>query len=83
MMRTAAARWLVRRAMLAVAVVIGVTTLTFTLIHLAPGDPIYLLAGDGGSASYYESMRAKYGLDQTITEQFVRYVRAVVSGDFG
>ncbi|HXG53884.1 MAG TPA: ABC transporter permease [Vicinamibacterales bacterium] len=80
---TSAARWLMRRALFAVLVVAGVTTLTFVLIHLAPGDPIYLLAGDGGNASYYDSMRAKYGLDRTIAEQFVRYVRAVLSGDFG
>ena len=83
MIQGAAASWLLRRAVLAVAVVIGVTTLTFILIHLAPGDPIYLLAGDGGNASYYDSMRAKYGLDRTIADQFVRYVRAVLSGDFG
>ncbi|MBA3297811.1 MAG: ABC transporter permease, partial [Acidobacteria bacterium] len=80
---TSAARWLARRALLALLVIAGVTTLTFVLIHLAPGDPIYLLAGDGGNASYYDSMRAKYGLDRPIAEQFVRYVRAVLSGDLG
>lgn len=81
--RRSAARWLTRRALLALLVVAGVTTLTFILIHLAPGDPIYLLAGDGGNASYYDAMRAKYGLDRPLFEQFVRYVRAVLSGDFG
>ena len=39
--------------------------------------------GDGGSPSYYDAMRAKYGLDRPLLEQFVRYVRAVMSGDFG
>lgn len=78
-----AARWLARRAFLAVLVVAGVTALTFLLIHLAPGDPIILLAGDGGNASYYDAMRAKYGLDRPIPDQFGRYVRAVMSGDFG
>ncbi len=42
-------RWLVRRLVFAIPVVVGVTTLTFVLIHLAPGDPIDVLAGDGGS----------------------------------
>lgn len=78
-----AARWLARRALLAVLVIAGVTALTFILIHLAPGDPIYLLAGDGGNARYYDAMRAKYGLDRPLAEQFVRYVRAALSGDFG
>ena len=76
-------RWLLLRLLMALPVVIGVTALTFTLIHLAPGDPINLLAGDGGSPSYYAEMRAKYGLDRSIGEQFLRYTRAVVSGDFG
>lgn len=77
------AHWVVRRVLLAIPVVVGVTTLTFILIHLAPGDPIYVLAGDGGSPSYYAEMRGKYGLDRSLTEQFVRYVRAVATGDFG
>jgi peptide/nickel transport system permease protein len=76
-------RWLAIRALLAVPVVVGVTTLTFVLIHISPGDPILLLAGDGGSAAYYDEMRAKYGLDRSIGEQFVRYVAAVLSGDLG
>lgn len=77
------ARWVVRRVLLAVPLVIGVTALTFALIHLAPGDPLYVLAGDGGTPSYYAEMRAKYGLDRSLAEQFVRYVRAVAKGDFG
>jgi peptide/nickel transport system permease protein len=76
-------RWLAIRALLAVPVVAGVTTLTFVLIHVSPGDPIVLLAGDGGSPAYYQDMRAKYGLDRSIPEQFVRYVGAVLSGDLG
>lgn len=75
--------WLLRRVLLAVPVIAGVTTVTFLLIHLAPGDPIYLLAGDGGSPAYYADMRAKYGLDRGLTEQFLRYVGAVFSGDLG
>lgn len=75
--------WILRRLLHALPVVAGITTLTFVLIHLAPGDPIYLLAGDGGSPSYYEDMRRKFGLDRPIIEQFARYLRAAASGDFG
>ena len=49
----------------AVPVVAGVTALTFVLIHLAPGDPIYALAGDGGEPACAD-MRARYGLDQPL-----------------
>jgi peptide/nickel transport system permease protein len=68
---------------MAVPVVVAVTTLTFALIHLAPGDPLYLLAGDSGSPAYYEDMRQKYGLDRPLPEQFVRYAGAALTGDFG
>jgi peptide/nickel transport system permease protein len=81
--RSLASRWMVRRLLWALPVVAGVTTLTFVLIHLAPGDPIYLLAGDGGSPAYYADMRAKYGLDRSTPEQFLRYASAVFRGDLG
>lgn len=79
----AAIRWLGRRFVLALLVVAGVTTLTFTLVHAAPGDPVYLLAGDGGSPAYYAEMRARYGLDRPLTDQFGRYVAAVARLELG
>jgi peptide/nickel transport system permease protein len=75
--------WAIRRALAAVPVVAGITVLTFALIHLAPGDPIVLLAGDGGSPSYYADMREKFGLDRPLAEQFLRYAGAALTGDFG
>ena len=79
----AALLWAIHRLLSAAPVVAGVTALTFLLIHLAPGDPIYLLAGDSGSAAYYAEMRAKYGLDRSLAEQFLRYAGAIARGDFG
>ena len=83
MLSSLTVRWIVRRSLLALVVVAGVAVLTFVLIHLAPGDPIYVLAGDGGSPSYYADMRAKYGLDRPLVEQFARYASAVTRADFG
>lgn len=77
------AAWVVRRLLFAIPVVAGITTLTFVLIHLAPGDPVYLLAGDGGSPAYYADMRAKYGLDRPLPEQFLRYAGAILTADLG
>lgn len=75
--------WLGRRLVLALPVVAGVTALTFVLIHLAPGDPIYALAGDGGSPAYYADMRARYGLDRPLPAQFATYAGLVFSGELG
>lgn len=83
MSERAAAAWLARRLLLALPVVAGVTALTFVLVHAAPGDPIYTLAGDGGSPPYYAEMRARYGLDRPLPVQFLAYLRLVLSGDLG
>jgi peptide/nickel transport system permease protein len=76
-------RFALRRTAQAVPVVTGIVTLTFFLIHLAPGDPVYMMAGEGGDAAYYQEMRGRYGLDRPIMEQYVRYLGAVVRGDLG
>lgn len=76
-------RYLGRRLAQAVPLTLGVLVITFTLIHLAPGDPIYALAGDGGDAAYYARARAQYGLDRPLPEQLARYLLATLRGDFG
>lgn len=81
--RRSIGRWSLQRFLLAVLVVAGVTVLTFVLVHAAPGDPVYLLAGDGGSPAYYAEMRARYGLDRPLIEQLGRYLAAVIRLDLG
>jgi peptide/nickel transport system permease protein len=76
-------RYIVARLLQAVPLVIGILVLTFVLIHLAPGDPIYALAGQSGDAAYYAEMRAKFGLDRSLAEQLEIYVLNALHGDFG
>lgn len=77
------AAYIARRLVQAAGVVLAVVTLVFALIHLAPGDPIYALAGESGNAAYYAEMRAHFGLDRPLPEQFLIYVSDVLRGDFG
>jgi len=81
--RRSVGRWAIDRVLLALLVVAGVTVLTFVLIHIAPGDPVYLLAGDGGSPAYYAEMRGRYGLDRPLPEQLGRYLAAIARFDLG
>ncbi|MEJ7763599.1 MAG: ABC transporter permease [Thermomicrobiales bacterium] len=76
-------RYILRRLLQAVPLLLGVIVVNFSLVHLAPGDPITLLAGDGGDTEYFEAMRAKYGLDQPVTSQLVLYLRGILRGEFG
>lgn len=75
--------YVLRRILQLVPVVFAVLTLNFVLVHLTPGDPVYVLAGDSGSAEFYAAMRAKFGLDRPLPEQYAFYVANAVRGEFG
>lgn len=77
------ARFLLRRALQLVPSVAGIVTIGFVLVHLAPGDPVIALGGEHGDAAYYAFMRERFGLDQPLPQQLVRYARRVLSGDLG
>jgi peptide/nickel transport system permease protein len=76
-------RYILRRLLQALPIILLALVINFILIHLAPGDPIYRIAGDSGSEAYFAAMRAKYGLDRPIHEQFILYLFGMVRGDFG
>jgi peptide/nickel transport system permease protein len=76
-------RYLVRRLLEAVPLVIGVIVLVFVLVHAAPGDPIAHLAGDRSTAEYQDELRQKLGLDRPLPEQLWRYLTHVARGDLG
>lgn len=63
--------------------VFAILVIAFILVHLAPGDPVTILAGESGDAAYYAQMRAKFGLDRPLLEQFVIYLANLARGDFG
>ena len=76
-------RLVIRRLLLAVPLLLAVVVLTFALIHLAPGDPVRILGGDGGDEAYYRAMREKFGLDRPLPEQLAIYIGSALHGDFG
>lgn len=77
------ATYILQRLVQGIILLCGVTVLTFTLIHLAPGDPITTLVGESGDAAYYAEMRARFGLDQPVPQQLATYVGNVLRGDLG
>jgi len=64
-------------------VVLGVVTLTFLLLHLAPGDPVLRLLGSAASPEQIEAARHGLGLDRPLAEQYGQWLARVVRGDFG
>ena len=76
-------RLLVRRALYLVPVLLGGSVIVFTLIHLAPGDPIDFLMGVYASPQARAALRAKYGLNDPLVVQYLRWLALVVQGDWG
>ena len=75
--------FLLRRVLAAVPVVIVVTVFVFALLHLAPGDPAAIIAGDLATAEDVAKIRAKLGLDQPLLIQFFTWVNQLLHGDLG
>lgn len=61
--------------------IVGLTV--FLLVHLAPGDPASVIAGDNASADQIAAIRAKLRLDDPLYRQFLTWVTAVLRGDLG
>ncbi len=75
-----------RRVVLAVPLLIGITFISFVVIHLAPGEPVELQTGDLGvksSAQAQEALRKLYGLDQPLHVQYWNWLTRLVRLDFG
>ena len=60
--------FLIRRLLAAVPVIVVVTVFVFALLHLAPGDPAAIIAGDLATAEDVAKIRAKLGLDQPLLD---------------
>ena len=75
--------YIVKRLLQLIPVLVGVAVISFSLIHLAPGDPARTIAGEHASEQTIETLRVKYGLDKPIHIQFWKWFKQVVKGDFG
>lgn len=62
---------------------LGVLLVTFTLIHLIPGDPVEILLGDAATEELVAKYRQILGLEGSLPQQFARYLASVAQGDLG
>ena len=67
----------------AAAVVFGVVSLTFLLLHLAPGDPVRRMLGPAATPEQLEAGRHALGLDRPLAAQYAAWLGRAVQGDFG
>ena len=76
-------RYVVRRTVLAIPVLLGVVVVTFLLLRLIPGDPARTLLSIHASDAAVRALRHQLGLDQPIWRQFWRYFDGLVHGNLG
>jgi ABC-type dipeptide/oligopeptide/nickel transport system permease component len=76
-------RFLVRRLLLTIPVLLGVATLVFSLIHLVPGDPVQAMLGDSASPQDIADLRGRLGLDRPLLVQYGAFLKGAVRGDLG
>ena len=75
--------YVMRRLLATVPVVLVVTIIVFSLIHMAPGDPLTLLLSEDANETTIKLAREKWGLDQPIYVQYLNYLSILVHGDLG
>jgi dipeptide transport system permease protein len=78
-------RWgeIIRRLVLIPPTLVGVAAVVFVLLRVVPGDPIAMMIPPGASPADIERLRAFYGLDQSIPQQFITWFGQALSGNFG
>ena len=76
-------RFLARRLLLAIPVLLGVATLVFSLIHLIPGDPVQAMLGDAASPESVTELRSRLGLDRPLYVQYAAFLKDAAQGNLG
>jgi peptide/nickel transport system permease protein len=75
--------FIVRRLLLAIPTLLGVTILTFVLIHIAPGNLAQTLAGENATPAQVERITHELGLDRPLQDQYAMWLGKLLHGDLG
>ncbi|MGB4366733.1 MAG: ABC transporter permease [Acetomicrobium sp.] len=76
-------RYFVRRMAFLVLTLLGATIVIFSMLHLAPGDPIDLIVGPNVTPEVRENIRHQYGLDRPLAVQYLSFMKSLLRGDLG
>lgn len=75
--------FIIRRILQAVPVVLGVSFLVFMMMHMLPGDPAIIMAGEAANPAQIQQMRQNLGLDDPLLTQYFRFITNAIRGDLG
>src|SRR4030081_746355 len=75
--------YVLRRLLYTLPIILGVTVVCFSFIHLAPGDPISAVLPENAPAQVVAEIKAAYGFDRRLPVQYLKWLSRVAGGDFG
>jgi peptide/nickel transport system permease protein len=73
----------IRRMMMAIPILLGVTVIVFLLVNVLPGDPAAAILGDNATPAAVAQIRHQLGLDQPLPVRYLHWLGRIVSGDLG
>jgi ABC-type dipeptide/oligopeptide/nickel transport system permease component len=76
-------RYALQRLLSMIPLLLGVSLLVFSMIHLTPGDPVRLMLGEDASREDIDRIRHELGLDRPLPQQFASYIGRLVKLDLG
>ena len=75
--------YIIKRLLMIIPVIIGVSILSFMLIHLVPGDPARMMLGERATPKAMEELRETLGLNDSLPVQYLRFANHALHGDLG
>lgn len=75
--------YLIKRLLHAIPIALAVTAICFSLVYLAPGDPLSAVLPSDASQDVVDSVKAQYGLDKPLPIQYALWLQRAVTGDLG
>lgn len=76
-------KYVLRRLLLLIPVIIGVTFIVYTIMFLTPGDPAQIMLGESAQDYQVEQLREEMGLNDPFIIQYLRFLKNAIKGDFG
>lgn len=76
-------KYIIKRLLMLIPVLLGVSLLVFTIMSLTPGDPAQIMLGENAPKEAIIELRSRMGLDQPFLMQYFRFIINAIQGDFG
>ena len=76
-------KFILRRLIMLIPVLIGVSFIVFTILNFTPGDPVEMRLGENYTVEAYNSMKEDMGLNDPFLVRYVKYIGGAIHGDFG